>query len=313
MPTMTTSTNSASLHLYLERKLLSVLEPRLVLFPLGKKQSLPKGNGKQVKWLRYSKIASSTTALTEGTVPSEISVSTANVTATVSQYGQFAKVSDMLSMTAIDPVLKNLAERFGRAGAEAIEDLIVAELDSGAAIQRVNGRANNGAIVAGDLISHVELIEAMISQKVAYIGPHESGSYVVVLHPACEYDMLTATASGGFLDISKYTIPGRTQLLNGEIGRLYGMKVLVSDKMSSTADGSGGLDVRKNYVIGEEAFGVVDLDANVKMIIKPHGSAGANDPLDQFATVGYKIMGFAPKYLDASSKRVVQVRSSSSL
>ena len=60
MATSTTLTNASNLHLYYEKKLLSVLEPRLVLMPLGKKQRLPKGNGKQVKWLRYSAIAGST-------------------------------------------------------------------------------------------------------------------------------------------------------------------------------------------------------------------------------------------------------------
>jgi N4-gp56 family major capsid protein len=128
MATSTTSTNAANLHLYYEKKLLSVLEPRLVLMPLGKKQRLPKGNGKQVKWLRYSAIAGSTSPLTEGTPPSEISFSTSNVTADIVQYGQYAKVSDLLSDTAIDPVLENLSERFGIAASKTIDELIVSEL-----------------------------------------------------------------------------------------------------------------------------------------------------------------------------------------
>ena len=137
MATMTTSTNSANLYLYYVKKLLSVLEPRLVLHPLGRAVSMPKGMGTQVKWLRYSRIDGYTTPLTEGTVPSEIAVSTANVTQTISQYGQYAKVSDLLNMTAIDPVLKSLSERFGRGAATTIEDLIVAEVDSGALVYQL--------------------------------------------------------------------------------------------------------------------------------------------------------------------------------
>lgn len=314
MAVSTTSTNSSNLHLYYEKKLLSTLEPRLQLFKMGKKQRLPKGNGKQVKWLRYSKISSSTSALTEGTAPSEISFTTANVTSTVAQYGQFSKVSDLLSDTAIDPVLQNLSERFGRAAAETIEDLIVAELDASGFVQRVNNRANDDAIVAGDILNHSELLEAVISQKIAYIGPHEMGAYMAVLHPSCQFDILNETATGSWVDVNKYAGPeSQGKILRGEFGQLYGMRMLVSDKMTAAANMSS-VSVKKNYVIGEEAFGVVELDGDsIEMIIKDHKSGGVSNPLEQFATVGYKIHGFAAKYLDASSKRVVILKSSASI
>lgn len=317
MSVSTTASNSANLHLYYEKKLLSTLQPRLQLFKLGKKQRLPKGNGKQVKWLRYTKIASSSSALTEGTAPSEISFTTANVTSTVAQYGQFSKVSDLLSDTAIDPVLENLSELFGRAAAETVEDLIVDELDAQAAIQRVNNRADDDAIVAGDVLNHKELIEAMISQKVAYIGPHEMGSYMAVIHPSCQYDLLVDTQAGAWYDLNKYN-PGsnaQEKILRGEFGMLYGARLLVSDKMTAANNaGSPVVSVKKSYMIGEEAFGVVELDGDsIKMIVKDNKSGGVANPLEQFSTVGYKIHGFAAKYLDASSKRVVQIRSSSAL
>lgn len=313
MAVSTTSTNSANLHVYYEKKLLSTLEPMLQVYKLGKKQRLPKGSGKQVKWLRYTKISSSVSALTEGTAPSEIAFTTANVTSTVAQYGQFSKVSDLLSDTAIDPVLESLSERFGRAGAETIEDLCIAELDSGASIQRVNNRATDDAIVAGDVLNHKELIEAMISQKVDYIGPHEMGDYMAVLHPACQYDLMADNQAGSWLDLSKYVNNG--PLLKGEFGKIYGIRLLSSNKMTAANNaGSPVVSVKKSYVIGEEAFGVVELNGDaLSMIIKDHKSGGVANPLEQFATVGYKIHGFAAKYLDASSKRVVQIRSSSAI
>jgi N4-gp56 family major capsid protein len=314
MAFISTSSNSANLHLYYEKKMLETVEPRLVLHQLGMKQRLPKGNGKQVKWLRYSAIAESTSTLTEGTPPSELSVSSSNVTADIAQYGQFSKVTDLLSDTAIDPVVENLAERFGRAAAKTVEKLIINELDAQAAVQRVNNRANDAAILAGDVLNHKELIEAMIRQKADYIEAHERGDYICVLHPLAEYDLMVDTQSGSWLDISKYT--DNKPQLNGEIGKMYGMRFLISDKMTTQTDaGDGGtVDVISSYVIGAEAFGVVELNGqSVKMIRKSLGSAGAADPLDQYSTVGYKIHGFAAKYLDASSKRVIRVKSSSAL
>ncbi len=82
----------------------------------------------------------------------------------------------------------------------------------------------------------------------------------------------------------------------------------------SAAANSTPLSVKNNYVIGEEAFGCVELDGDsIQMFIKDHKSGGVANPLEQFATVGYKIQGFVAKYLDASSKRVVIVRASASI
>jgi N4-gp56 family major capsid protein len=306
--------NTAQLHVYYEKKLLSTLEPRLVLQPLGKKQKLPKGLGNQVRWLRYDAILGNTTPISEGGPPGETNFVTSNVTATVLQYGQFAKISDLLSDVAIDPVLSNLSERFGIAAAKTIEQLIVAELDAQSSTQFVGAASSNATISLGMVLNHKELVEAMIRQKAALIGPHESGSYVAVLHPNAEYDIMTDVQAGSMLDLRKYTDP--KQVLNGEIGKMYGMRFLVSDKMSLYAGvGATGNDViNAAYVIGEEAFGVVELDGNsVKMINKKHGSGGTSDPLDQIATVGYKIHGFAAKYLDNASKRVIKIRAASSL
>ena len=314
MANSTISTNAQNLHLYYEKKLLSTLEPRLVLQPLGKKQKLPKGLGDTVKWLRYAAISASVTPITEGTAPAEIGFTTSNVTAQVLQYGQYAKISDLLSDVAIDPVLSNLSERFGIAAAKTIEQLIVNEVDAQSSTQFVGVASSNATISVGMVLNHKELVEAMIRQKAAFIGPHESGSYVAVLHPNAEYDIMTDVQAGSMLDLRKYTDP--KQVLNGEIGKMYGMRFLVSDKMSIYAGaGATGNDViNAAYVIGEEAFGVVELDGNsVKMINKKHGSGGTSDPLDQIATVGYKIHGFAAKYLDNASKRVIKIRAASSL
>ena len=51
-------------------------------------------------------------------------------------------------------------------------------------------------------------------------------------------------------------------------------------------------------VFGKNAYGVVDLEAeNLRSIIKPKGSAGTSDPLDQISTIGWKVNGFAAKVL----------------
>lgn len=314
----TTSSNSSNLHVYYSKQWLDVLHPRLVLYQFAEKTKLPKGGGKQVKWLRYSRISSSTSALSEGVTPNASAITTQNVTATVSQYGEFVRVSDFFEMTAIDPVLENVTDLLGEAASETIEDLIVSELDGSGAIQRVNDRGSNGAIEASDVLVMKELIEAMLTLKVDKVPAHKLGKYVVVLSPSCEYDLMVEKNQGGWLDLGQFALRDEKKLKSGELGEAYGMKFFSSDKMTSSADGAGSISVHKNYVMGQRPFGVVELDAkNIQMIIKDKSSGGVSNPLELFSTVGYKIPGFAAKYLGGSSNgtadRLIQVRAASAL
>jgi hypothetical protein len=76
--------------------------------------------------------------------------------------------------------------------------------------------------------------------------------------------------------------------------------------------------VWNSYVIGERAFGVVELsDKSFQIIVKDASSGGVANPLNQFSTIGWKIMGFVPKYLGGSSNgtadRVTLIRAATAL
>ena len=59
-------------------------------------------------------------------------------------------------------------------------------------------------------------------------------------------------------------------------------------------------DVHATLIFGADAYGVVDVAGSGAMetIIKPCGSAGTTDPLDQRATVGAKVAAYAAKVLN---------------
>ena len=59
--------------------------------------------------------------------------------------------------------------------------------------------------------------------------------------------------------------------------------------------GASGAPVYSTLVYGQDAFGTVELGGNgknVEIIIKPVGSSGALDPLNQRGTIGWKVKGF---------------------
>ena len=52
-------------------------------------------------------------------------------------------------------------------------------------------------------------------------------------------------------------------------------------------------------VFGKDAYGVIDLGGGaITTIIKGRGSAGTDDPLDQRATVGAKVMAYTATILN---------------
>ena len=61
-----------------------------------------------------------------------------------------------------------------------------------------------------------------------------------------------------------------------------------------------GLPVHGTMIFGKDAYGVVDVDGKgaVQLIVKPHGSGGSADPLDQRATIGAKVTAYAAALLN---------------
>ena len=59
-------------------------------------------------------------------------------------------------------------------------------------------------------------------------------------------------------------------------------------------------DVHATLIFGADAYGIVDVAGSGAMetIIKPRGSAGTTDPLDQRSTVGAKVTAYAAKVLN---------------
>ena len=76
----------------------------------------------------------------------------------------------------------------------------------------------------------------------------------------------------------------------GEIGEIFGCKVIVTgNAKKQTSLGQSGQDVYAAMFLGKNAYGVTSINGlSMKTYFKPLGSAGADDPLNQYATVGWK-------------------------
>ena len=93
---------SAEMKTFYENTLIDMAEPKLVHDRFADKYPIPKNNGKTIELRKYSSLAKATTPLVEGVTPAGNMLSVTAKTATVNQYGDYIKLSDMLELTAID-------------------------------------------------------------------------------------------------------------------------------------------------------------------------------------------------------------------
>ncbi|NLG25502.1 MAG: N4-gp56 family major capsid protein [Clostridiales bacterium] len=297
----TTAGLSPTMQTYYDRKMILDMKPKLVHYQYGQKRPLPHGSGKQVSFRKWTPFSAVSNALTEGVAPDGQALSLTAVNANIGQYGGYVAVSDLLDMTALDPVVNDSVELMADQGALTIDSLTRAELQTGTnvlyASQGGTPAASRSAITAGHKLTSLELRKAvrlLKRNKAPQFMRAGKGYYVAIVGPDSVFDLQADTL---WQDVSKYQ--ESEAIFSGEIGRLFGVIVVETPTAHVFAGaGSGNADVASTLVFGKDAYGVVDLgNANVRAIIKNRGSAGTADPLDQVSTVGWKVDGFAAKIL----------------
>lgn len=99
---------SAEMKTYYEDTLIDNAEPKLVHDQFGDKYPIPKNNGKTIEFRKYAALPKALTPLTEGVTPTGNSLSVSTKEATINQFGDYIKLSDMLQLTTIDTTLYSL-------------------------------------------------------------------------------------------------------------------------------------------------------------------------------------------------------------
>ena len=107
----------------------------------------------------------------------------------------------------------------------------------------------------------------------------------------------TVSFDGG--TVAAGALAGRYVLIGGERAKVVSntASAMTLDKNVTAGDhagiypGEGGAEGMAVYgclFIGKDAYGVVDLSEGTEVIVKPRGSGGTADPLDQRSSVGWK-------------------------
>ena len=239
----------------------------------------PMTHGKTAEWRKWKTFAPALVPLQEGVIPDGHTFGMESITASISEHGDYTPISDVLELTAYDPVIYGATEEMGAAGAETSDLLIRNDLLAGTNQFYANGKDAKTALTAADTIT-----PAMINKVVTFLKKMRAkkinGYYVALIHPSVAEDLRNTDE---WKEFHKYN--DTTPIFKGEIGELHGCKFIESN-FAAIEQGTD-IKVYSTMIFGADAFGKLELEGgDMQMII--HGKEEIGGPLDQFSTVGYK-------------------------
>lgn len=291
---MTTSTGlSRGMQTYYNRELLRNFEPRLVHIQFGDEHRMPPNSGRVMNFRKLTPLETNTSELSEGNPGEGVMFAESDVIVQLRQHGEYARCSDLLDMTHLDLNIMRKTELFGDAGARSLDALVRDELATCTNVIYAGGKTSRGALTPSDKLTSVELRKAVRTLKKNHAQTF-GGYYIAIVGPDTTYDLQDDES---FVKVSQYQ--DKENIYSGEVGRLFGCRLVETTEAKIFAgEGDSSGDVASIIVLGRYAYGYTSIrGANPRIIVKPAGSAGTSDPLDQISTIGWKLDAFGVKML----------------
>jgi len=300
MADLTTRTQiPAEVNNFYSKVLLDRATPSLIHNRFAQVKDLPRNAGTNViKFRKYGVLTAATTALTEGVTPAGSRLSVTDITATVLQYGDYVTVSDIVDMQSYDPVLTGVAEDLlGDQAGDTLDQLCRDVIAATTTIQYASTATTTATVAAAHKLNRAEVKEmvrtlrgnnakpvmTMINPSTGYNTTPVGRSFIGIISEDTLYDLDDAT---GWIPVEKY--PNKSNVMMDEVGSLANVRFLMTTN-AKTKTGTLVTTVHITLIFGTRAYAQTRISGEaLKNIVKPLGSAGSADPLDQRATSGWK-------------------------
>lgn len=248
-----------------------------------------------------------------------------DVTATVLKYGQHFYPNEEMQLANFSNTTEELLRVLAHSAGRSLNMLQRNEMEDNSTQVRVGGQASDALIASAITLTTLATVVNTLDRNDAmpFTGLTDGSvdigtqpvleSFYAITHPDVAYDIGNLN---GFTSVEKYA--GQVQVLPGEFGYLgqgLGVGIRFVRSSDSTIDSGAGaalatsglrgntnIDLYNTVIYGQSAFGAVGFGRThirsmyragdnlpaVMIINKPRGSAGAADPYDEIATLGYK-------------------------
>lgn len=287
----TTDAMTAEMKVYYNTEMLENYREKMIFGQLGKSQALPANHGKTIEVRKFDTLPDAD-KLQEAVIPEGKTLNTSAMTMAIDQYGLYVTISDQLDLHAIDDIILHATEEVGYSAGMTNEKLIRGVLMTGTNVLYADVVDENGEVTSSPTTraalaaatGKAHLTPRMVNKAVTILKKANAptfsgGKYLAVIHPSVAEDL----RGDAWIELHKYS--ATTEIFNGEIGELHGVRFVESNLAPVVMEGDKA--VYLTMFFGKDAFAVVNPEgAGMETIIKSREQAGG--PLNQFSTVGAK-------------------------
>lgn len=279
----------------------------LQLTRLGVQRDVPKGFH-QLTFPQTTRIStSSVSTITEGTASPVVTWGATAYSSGITQYGLVVQVTDVLVRNSAIEVIDAAIRQVKFALSRRIDNALQTTATGGTyGALYAGGKAARASLAAGDLIdtvTYTKAIRNLAGINSSGLEPFEGSYYAVVMHPNQEFDLMSNTGAGGWLDIGRY---GDFESLKaGKMGDFRGGRILRSANIQTF---TSTVTVYPAIFTGKESFGWGYFQAITPEIVTTPDS---NNQLMLYTSIGAKAGIGSTRFEDAStsSYRIVRLES----
>mgnify|MGYP001595497009 FL=1 len=321
MANTTTNEVSAAVNNFYSRTMLKAARPLLVHLRWAQVKDLPTNNSVTIKFRRYSLLSANTTALTEGVTPSGTALTVTDVSGSVAQYGDYITLTDWLQLTTLDPILTETADLLGQQGGNSLDQICRDVIVAGSTIQYASTATARTEVSASMKLTRLEVREAvrtlqgndamkvtrMVNPSTGFNTSPINAAFVGIISENTLFDLKN---EAGWTPVEEYA--SQNGVMEGEVGKMDDVRfVMTTNAKIFSAGGAGSVDVHGTLILAKDYYGISRISgAAMKNIVKPLGSAGTADPLDQRSTSGWKATFLAKRLNENFCVRVEHAVSS---
>jgi N4-gp56 family major capsid protein len=291
-------------HKFYVAEFIAVANPELVYDMFGTPANIATNNSNTIVFNKVLKMDNASDyTLTEGVTPTEQQFQMVRLEKAVNQYGGFATTTDRLQSESINGLTSQFNMRIAEQGAEVMNKVVRDDLNGGTTVRYAGGVATQDDITTSTMpaADFDFMFRSFKNEKVKPIRPMTMGSPNTGTAPTREtYPVIVPWEATGLLEAlddgngntfqNTESYGSQRATWANEYGSfkqfsfIGNTEVATEENSASTAQ-----EIALASVFGKGAYHTTLIGASdVEVIIKPLGSGGTTDPLNQRSTIGWK-------------------------
>lgn len=303
---LSTKTQVPNVNHFYVRDFLDRARENLVHDAFGQMKPLPQNNSDMIYFRRYERLAKNYTPLQEGVTPAGKQLSLTTIYATIEDFGDYVMITDKVMRETEDAIWAEVSDVLVEQANDSLDCVTREKLALGTNVIYAGDATDTDEVAAGDVPTFADLKDISLllrnanAKKItSFVRPDQGYNttpvrpcYVGITNPdAIELFKLLKDSNSVVVweDAEKYA--NMSNLLPEEQGRIKDIRFVETTNAKVKTDaGASGVDVQTLLVIGLNAYGVTVMNGmSTNIYIKLPKEAGAEDPIEQRASAGWKV------------------------